>query len=352
MSYKELVLTCDQIMEQASAFADPETLRNEEKGNGIHFSFRKEGKPCLLVAYRTKRGLMTLNYGQGTNPAISQQLADIIVESISKPKTKNVHITIEDCNKDSLVELSDYLVSKHGASLEEEKEQNHATIWTLKGINGDRLTLTLFTTTNKLFLQGRPAFLIVHAISYIGTWDRITDAQHVDYINKIFNIECALQDLKDRAHTDYPHLYDFADTPMKKILNTAIQIQQSGITYEDPCILLFSPLRAMECFVKKLLHLKGITVTSEPFRSYFIKNSTKSTHSLKPEYVTIINQDKYCNAINECFSFYSANRHSIFHGSGVPGLTKILSDATARSIAQQALCLMESHCIKLEKHHE
>lgn len=126
MSYKELVLTCDQIMEQASAFADPETLQKEEKGNGIHFSFRKKGKPCLLVAYRTKKGLMTLSYEQGTNPAISQQLADIIVESISKPKTKNVHITIEDCNKDSLVELSDYLVSKYGASLEE-KKKNKAT---------------------------------------------------------------------------------------------------------------------------------------------------------------------------------------------------------------------------------
>lgn len=350
MAYKDLVLTFDQIMNHLVAYADPNTIQKQEKGNGTHFSFKKDGKDVLLVAFKNKKGLMTLSSSQGANNDISEKIAKDIVENISKPVSKNVTITIERCNLKSVEELISYLVGEQHATIHDTKENEnaHATIWTLDGIEGDSLTFSFFETTQKLLIQGRPAFLIQEAISYIGTWDFITDEMHVQHINKVFDMQCALETIKDRAQADYPHLYLFSDSSMKKILNTAIQIQQTNVPYEDPCILLFSPLRAMECFIKSLFYKKNITITTQPFQAYFERNAQKSTFKIKENYEKIIDSKEYCDAIGECFSFYTANRHSAFHGSGQPGLTKILDQASALSIAQRALSIMETHCKIIE----
>jgi len=343
-SYKNLSLTIEEINTKLIEFADKDSVKQERKGANQHFSFKKDGNDALFIVYFLKTGLLTLS-PSGKDKALSEEALTFIVSGSKQPKVNNAIITIDSCEHEKCLELITFLCEENYATQEEKKNNTNASItYKVKRQTGDTLTITHYSTTKKLLIQGRPLRLVSKALNYIATWDFVTEETHMEYIGKIFGIECARQDIPNRANSDYPNLYAYVDSKLKKSLNTVIQLSQCRINFEDPSVILFPAVRAMEGYIKALFFEYEIDIGKQSMHSHFKNNSTNTTFTLIDKSKSKIIDTKKQKAIEECFSFYNTNRHRYVHADANPELTAIPSMVQALSIAQQALEIMEKHC--------
>ena len=114
--------------------------------------------------------------------------------------------------------------------------------------------------------------------------------------------------------------------PMIKILiSPSIALIKLDIELEDYSVIAFPALRGLEGYLKSLYQSKGIIIGNAGFTPYLSTHNyaTVSTHTRD-----IINCDKTCTAINQCYRIYKNQRHGLFHANGILANTRIIPDRT------------------------
>jgi ribonuclease HI len=181
----------------------------------------------------------------------------------------------------------------------------------------NRLTVTVFRTGGrKLLVQGNNSILFQIFTTYINELKDVNAEQIISsaYRTKI-DAERVTKDFNDlfpSFHTDYPE-------NIKRLIRQAIINLSYYVESEDYSQYVFPVLRALEGHMKYLFGKSGITVASKSPFGMFDVDQASHRYYLP---VSIHVQDRSIRAnLEECYNFYNATRHTIFHYGDILGTT-------------------------------
>lgn len=349
MDLKDLSISFDLIPVKLGEFSG-NSVNSQIKGNATHFSFVKDGFTCLLIAFKTKKGTVTLQCA-GAHKEISEQAARYIVNNTHPIVQKNFSCSIKGYDKDKLNLLSEYLIEECGARVEEEfKEINGSAIEKLIGRQGDILTFTLYNT-GTLLVQGRPVVLAAELVQYLSEEESIPQNELFKHLADIFETTMTPREAIKGLTDTYPFAYEYAGSNLRKILSTAISMRGIPLVLEDYSVISFPALRALESFMKKTV-VDACDQPTKDFGDFFdLVNQAPRKYKLKPAMQAIIGCQTTCHLLEECYSYYNPHRHGTFHAGNIDGDIRLIPNRTdALEISSTALGLINNYSkILLEK---
>lgn len=180
----------------------------------------------------------------------------------------------------------------------------------------NKLTITLFKSGNsKLLVQGANSLLLQMVISFVSELLGVDKVEPI--LRDTYNIsidtrkitEC-FSDLCPVLPPDYPE-------NIKRLIKQSIINLQYYIKSEEYSQYVFPALRALEGHMKYIFSKSGIAVTKT--FDMFEKNSTTNRYELKS--TCAITEVNIKNKLVKYYSYYHANRHTIFHFGEIMGST-------------------------------
>jgi len=258
---------------------------------------------------------------------------------------KAFQLSLSGYTVDKLKTLTDYLVEECSATYEQKYEQKED-IGTakVKGAKGDALTFNLYTN-GTLTIQGRPVFLVSDLVQYLADDEAMTQDELLKHVGEIFETKLTPSDAKTALEQEFPNAYSRAGSTLKKMLGTAISMRGLPLAVDDYAVISFPALKALECFMKQAV-LTACGDSWDNFGGVFDKPA--KTYEVKPDVAKKIACPITCDLLNECYTFFEANRNGTFHANAVEGATRIIASRDeAVGILETALGLIESHSKKL-----
>jgi ribonuclease HI len=181
----------------------------------------------------------------------------------------------------------------------------------------NRLTVTVFKTGGrKLLVQGNNSILFQIFTTYVNELKDVNAEQIIGsaYRTKI-DAERVTKDFNDL----FPSFHDDYPDNIKRLIRQAIINLSYYVESEDYSQYVFPVLRALEGHMKYLFGKSGITVASKiPFGMFDMDQASRRYYL--PVSVHVPDQGIRTN-LEECYNFYNATRHTIFHYGDILGTT-------------------------------
>jgi ribonuclease HI len=180
-----------------------------------------------------------------------------------------------------------------------------------------KLTVTAFNTgKRKLLVQGNNSIIFQIFTTYVN---ELKDVKQ-DYL---FGSAYRKTIDKNKVTNDFNHIFSSfeIDYPedIKRLLKQSIINLSYYIESEDYSQYVFPALRAIEGHLKYHLGKSGIIVTSKSGFRVFEKDEASGGYSLPPK--VAIDDPSVRSNLEECYNFFHATRHTIFHSGDNLGPT-------------------------------
>jgi len=294
--------------------------------SGLRVVFAKPGEAFATVDMLTnKGGTTTVQYLTGANPELGKELADHLYETINPAEFEHVNMVLLGFVEPTVLPVLELTAEEDHFQFTEHSRSAHSIVWKINSVTyQDELTVTLHTTTGKLQIQGRP--LSCYRI-FIFNLSNLLDMQGLEKVltrqddGKAYIVQ---QDVA-RAHLAcvLGDAYQNIDRVVEKLLTSGLCVKLATPTLPDYCMLLYPELRSIEGVLKQLMDRLGMPIQQDGFGPYFDKAHGKFT--LKPVFSASISAAQ-ANCINDAYTFYNKERHSLFHmESSVEG-SRVISD--------------------------
>ncbi|MFY7987714.1 MAG: type II toxin-antitoxin system RnlA family toxin [Flavobacterium sp.] len=310
----------------------------EQKPHNLKIcKFIKTGeKQAQLNIYENQDGTTTLHYEVGANPQLSQQIAEEIL-SISLIKEFRSHSFYIKSIRNEDFEVLIEVIVENGNSIESDKIENKKRIVTIKGRQGDRITITKHQ--NSAFqVQGKPKLLfneIIEILSTFMSFDEII-AQQLSF----YETNLTTADIRGELECRLPNCYPYIEDKLKIIITPSIALQKIEVELDDYSAFAFPVLRATEGVLKQIFLKNGKQIDNKlGFGEFIVKVAGKYT--LTEEFEKELNNSNVSKKICNLYTFLNTHRHSLFHVDGLITTSKIINLQEASNIISTSLSIID-----------
>lgn len=295
--------------------------------------------------YKNKyEGILKLDFikvkGHSNNKynEIADQLAKAALNEKRKVVKGESFTTFSGVKKGTWNNLQQKLKGIFGSECWEHSETTYKISDTLNTC-GSKVTLTFYPGSKKVVLQGALTSLFQEVLSEILAGLGIEESELDRVYSDVYRAHVDSADIENKFQDHFKFPADYPQGIKNLVRTSLINL---SVTYDCPDYshFVFSALKAVEGHLKYLFHKNGITVSEKGFGEYFDGKTDRGGFKLKNGKLT------YAKQICEAYSFWQAQRHTIFHYGVLLGKTdstrEIKSKREANEIIHQALMVIQS----------
>ncbi len=327
MSFKNMYLNqanFDEVLKSCPNFVD---FKKNEKKQLVQYNININGKIALLNVYFNKSGTTTIT-PTGKEQELGENIANYLKDNLTITNISQASFSIRNISNEDFLLLKEYL---NDCQITEEL---------INKINGekikftskykDTMTITRYNNGNTQF-QGKPLHVFLEIRNFLIDILDIKDI--IDIENEVYKVNINVDDIQEELNLILSKSNSFLCATTKKMLSSALTLKKLNIELEDYSSFAFPALRAIEAYMKKTMTETGIIFEGNNFNQ-FDKSSGK--YYLKQEYKEQVDCSKTINGIEQCYNYYNANRHTLFHTAGISSTTRILANKN------DAICIIEN----------
>ena len=341
MSYKNLALNRDLIKEAISGYDAKLQVEANEDGNT--FTVFYDGKDKAIIRfYFNKNGKTTIQTNQGKNPALGDKVAKEVISQCQIAIASQGTLSIKPLTQESFDLMLEYLIDECNSTLTSTKKNDIGTLYELKGIQGDKVTLSYYNTKT-FMVQGCPLFLHSQIVEFLSEYLDLEDI--VNSQLKLIKTDITAQQALQNLEAYLPNSYATLEPKIKAVLCPSLVLRNLDIELTDYSVFAFPALKGLEGYIKFLFFSKGVMIGKKGFGPHL----REDTHNTLNENARVqINCDKTCKAINQCYGYYKSQRHGLFHADGVIRNTRLIEQkAEALAIINDVIEKIETSYLVL-----
>lgn len=309
-------------------------IEKNDLSQRCQFFIYNNGKRIELDFVKCSGGLFTIVYKVGSDPVVSESIAEYIFLQISNqlkssPYANGFSTILPEDEVNAVVELlksEGNVLSNYSYSSEPGKAAYR--LYKFTGIKGDSVTLKYFLRTNRLQVQGKPHYLFQDVISLVtessSDVDTVVDNQLV-MCNLSVNKDAIFEEMKCVLGED---IFNYLPITHRAILASTFIQFKIDVPFPDYSCIIYPAYRAYEGFIRKVFKNNGLDCVGKVNigEYFYIKDNT---FIMRSEYSDKLSSET-ANVLTKLYAFYNQNRNPFGHASGDDFQTVIISD---RSVA-------------------
>ncbi len=322
------------------------------------YTFLKVGQdPATVIVYLKQGGLITITYKTGKNHPLGKSFHDFLEQKCDSADANRVNLVLKGISNDNLGFVLDLMKEENldqtAAFALTSSNPNPSCIQTVIECSKfkDKITLLFYPTTNKLQIQGRALFcyrtLCYHLSDLLDQQSLLAIVEKNSPDDKIvLHEEVAAKYIKKSL----PNAFERLDDTYKSLLTSGYCVKLASPQLPEYSMLLYPDLRVLEGVIKEVMAKNDLYTTSEgkDIGDYFVSGRSAK---LKAEYNSNFQTEAEIICLEECYSYFKAHRHSLFH-MGESGFEARTTDTigVVMQISEKIAELIDamySNCIKL-----
>lgn len=340
MPFKKLSLNRSIIPETIKTYvSDTTTIDLTKKADGFHiYKFIQTGiAPGSLNIYYNGDGTTTLQPKTGKNQEWSVAISEEIKIKCSVKEFNANSFYLKSIREEDLEVVLEFLTVENNAIILSDSVNVNGRQIKLKGEQGDKMTINHFK--NGAFqAQGKPRMLFHDTIVILSELLPFKDIINTQL--EFYQTNLSSDDIIGELENRLPISGDLIDDKIKSVISPSIALRKTDIALTDYSVFAFPILRGIEGVIKQLFAGKGVLVTKDGFGPFFDNNGISVTFNAATR--SEIKSAKYEKALCDLYSFYSTQRHSLFHMDGMVSTSKIIDRPEAEHIINTGINVIES----------
>ena len=291
----------------------------------------------FITIYYKKNGLTSISH-QGSNKTskLGEECCEYIISKTSLPDS--IHKTFS--GKNSNLKNYEYFKTEIGDEhivILNSNDTNVLERIKVKDDTGATITVTIYKNAT-LFFQGAITPLFVSLMNAALLW-MLDDVDENNSIIGLKNVSCNIESDVTK-HIDHIEKLKPDGDVMIKMIESSLQLVNSGISVSDYGCYTFGVLKAIEGILK--LRIQEDVYIFENFGDYFIINKNKGTYHFKTSLYD--EQPNLKKALEKAYNHFHKYRHSTFHVDDQIETTKILNYSEAMSIIVNSIHIINEIC--------
>ncbi|CAK2250886.1 putative mRNA endoribonuclease toxin LS [Vibrio crassostreae] len=284
------------------------------------FKFLKVGQEVATVILYIKRGgLITITYKTGKNHVLGKLFHDFLEQKCDSEGTNTANLVLKGMSGDNV----EFVIS-----LMEEEVVEGEKAFTITSSQPtaicdqyeilcnkfkDSIKLQFHKTTHKLQIQGRALFcyrtICYHLSDLLDQQSLLAVIEKNSAEDKVILHEEVAASYIKRA---LPNAYDRLDDTYRNLLTSSYCVKLASPNLSEYSMLLYPDLRVLEGVIKETMAKNDLYTSSEgrDIGEYFTPGRQTE---LKTEYNSNFGSQKEIRCLEECYAYFKANRHSLFH---------------------------------------
>jgi hypothetical protein len=341
MEFKKLNLDRKKIDKAIQEWAGlPEKPTPQKKGNGNHYTIKKNGNEVRLILYLNGDGTTTLT-PSGKNTEISIELSEFIVGICLITEKKHFELSFKSVPDENFNRLLAFLCEDRNAEVVNDDVRTNQRIIKIKSQFSDEITLTYYSNKTVL-VQGKPLSLYVDVKLFF--YETLSLAEVVEKESEEYNIDIKVNDIRHELGQLMPKAYPYLEEKVVKVITPALTLTKLNIELEDYSSFVFPALRGLEGYIRHRLRDKGKATGVKQV------NKLGSLFDKKNNYIfelfgfakSDIACDATCDAIEKSYNYWMSKRHPYFHVDKRIDMTPIIyNKEDAVAIVYETLNLIE-----------
>lgn len=339
MTFKKISLNRALIKPAIEAFVGSSTtIEFTEKAVGFHiYSFLQTDKAkASLNIYYNSNGTTTLQYKTGKNQDWSLEIAQYIVENCSVKEFVANSFYLKAIRDEDFEVVLEFLVEECGAEIISDSQQTVVRHIKMKGSQGDTMVINHFKTKS-FQVQGKPRMLFndtIMILSDLLPFKDIIDTQ-LEYYQTNLTSTDIIGELENRLPISGGQLND----KIKSVISPSLALKKTDLKLTDYSAFAFPMLRGLEGVIKQVFADKGINVTKDGFGVYFVNKGISVTFNETTK--ALVKCSKHEKALCNMYSYYSNQRHPVFHMDSTVATSKLLDRSEAEHIINTVINVIE-----------
>jgi len=296
-------------------------------------TFFLNGKDGAIDIYIKKKGIKLLPVGKNVDES------NMLIEYVSKrgfsTSVENKQFTFS-CTRPTVESLLKFINEECIGIVECQITDN---IYRFTGYNGDVVTFTFYSTTNKAMIQGKPfqAFGII--TTYLAGLTNFSYEAIVDLNNAFVGINTPASSIRLELQNKLEESYSYLDEALIKSISGSLTLLHQRVSCEDYTGFLAGCFKGLEGYLGKVLIQKynyKLERNQKFSMFYVIKGTSKSDIDNN---TTIPETCK--KELKRLYSILQNKRNVYLHATADPAYTSILeSFEEAKNIAEDILVSM------------
>jgi hypothetical protein len=309
-----------------------------DNGNKKICIFYLKGKECKAEFYIKKNSLKIIPVGKNVEEC------NILIDYVS---SKGLEANIENrqftfsCSQEVINSLIDYINEECNGIVSYTQNNN---IYKISGYNGDELTFTYYSTTNRALIQGKPLHVYSVITTFLSGLTSFTFDQIVEINNAFAGMNTPSSVIRMEMQNKLGEAYLYLDEALLKSISGSLSLLKQKPASEDYTGCITGEFKALEGYLKKILTKK-----------YSYKLRKHDTFSMfYREYQTLseieqnINISPVCKEqLNKLYNMYTNKRNVYLHSTIDPSQTRIIESLKeAQDLSDEILkAIRDSYCI-------
>lgn len=291
----------------------------------------------FITIYYKKNGLTSISH-QGSNKTskLGEECCEYIISKTSLPDSIHKTFSIKNSNLKNYEYFKTEIGDEHIVILNS-NDTNVLERIKVKDDTGATITVTIYKNAT-LFFQGAITPLFVSLMNAALLW-MLDDVDENNSIIGLKNVSCNIESDVTK-HIDHIEKLKPDGDVMIKMIESSLQLVNSGISVSDYGCYTFGVLKAIEGILK--LRIQEDVYIFENFGDYFIINKNKGTYHFKTSLYD--EQPNLKKALEKAYNHFHKYRHSTFHVDDQIETTKILNYSEAMSIMVDSIHIINEIC--------
>jgi hypothetical protein len=341
---KEMAINCSLYREKI-----PSAIKEFAAEKGIEWSCTSNGDfqdtfkltydkaNRFITIYYKKNGLTSISH-QGSNKTskLGEECCEYIISKTSLPDSIHKTFSIKNSNLKNYEYFKTEIGDEHIVILNS-NDTNVLERIKVKDDTGATITVTIYKNAT-LFFQGAITPLFVSLMNAALLW-MLDDVDENNSIIGLKNVSCNIESDVTK-HIDHIEKLKPDGDVMIKMIESSLQLVNSGISVSDYGCYTFGVLKAIEGILK--LRIQEDVYIFENFGDYFIINKNKGTYHFKTSLYD--EQPNLKKALEKAYNHFHKYRHSTFHVDDQIETTKILNYSEAMSIIVDSIHIINEIC--------
>lgn len=260
----------------------------------------------FITIYYKKNGLTSISH-QGSNKTskLGEECCEYIISKTSLPDSIHKTFSIKNSNLKNYEYFKTEIGNEHIVILNS-NDTNVLERIKVKDDTGATITVTIYKNAT-LFFQGAITPLFVSLMNAALLW-MLDDVDENNSIIGLKNVSCNIESDVTK-HIDHIEKLKPDGDVMIKMIESSLQLVNSGISVSDYGCYTFGVLKAIEGILK--LRIQEDVYIFENFGDYFIINKNKGTYHFKTSLYD--EQPNLKKALEKAYNHFHKYRHSTFH---------------------------------------
>jgi hypothetical protein len=287
------------------------SLNNNKK----RVKFGRIGSPYALVDLSlNKSGGTTVQFKQGANPELGEQLAEYLKSTMDDKGFETVNLVLQGVSPDELDALVSELIENTEVQSDINEDTDTRKVFKFTHTkHGDNITVTHHKTTLNMQVQGRPLacyrrfmYLLTELLD-LPCLERVLCLKD-DGKAEIVRPEMATSYLRGKLQNSFDKL----PSKVQHLLVSGCCVKLAAPQLQEYSLLLFPDLRALEGVTRLAFSDYNLYVSDQKFGfgAFFDGDNPVK---MKDDFANIINCPEKVNAIENAYDFLKKHRNTLFH---------------------------------------